>query len=488
MLRKFREYASSCVLLSSILCGFGIAVSAPAQARFIAGGDGLPAWVNEVGARHEPMGTRIFLANAYGAIADETRTSTRAIQQTIDACSKAGGGIVMLKPGRYATGALFLKSDVHLRLDRGVTLLGSQDDADYGSIWTRVAGIEMKWPAGLININEQHNVKISGGGSIDGRGVKWWDKYWDLRHDYDLRGLRWAADYDAERVRLMVIWRSEDVTVENLSLRRSGFWTTQVVYSDHVTVDGLKINDNEGPSTDGVDIDSSSYVLVQNCDIDNNDDVICLKAGRDADGLRVNRPTEYILIQNNIARRGRGMITFGSETSGGIRKVVADHNRGIGTNEGIRFKSARTRGGFVEDVLIRDLIMENVSQPFTFNLNWNPDYSYALIPKDTKNIPASWIVLTTPVTPAERGLCEFRNITIEDVNISGARRIFSAEGLPAKPIINVKWLNIAAQGGLAGTIKYARDWTMTNVKLKTFEGDEVKVSKSENVETPVVRP
>ncbi len=94
------------------------------------------------------------------------------------------------KPGSYVTGALFLKSNVHLRVDEGVTLLGSQEDADYPTIWTRVAGIEMKWPAALINVNEQKNVKLSGGGTIDGRGKKWWDKYWDLRrNDYEPRGL-----------------------------------------------------------------------------------------------------------------------------------------------------------------------------------------------------------------------------------------------------------------------------------------------------------
>jgi polygalacturonase len=462
---------------------------AQAQAALASGVAGLPTWVSEVGARREPSGSRNFSANSYGAVGDALKNSTAAIQKTIDACAKAGGGIVTLKPGKYVTGALFLKSDVHLRLDSGVTLLGSLDDADYPLIWTRVAGIEMNWPAGLINVNDQHNVEISGGGTIDGRGDRGWDKYWRLRRDYDARGLRWAADYDAQRVRLLVIWKSDDVTLKNLSLRQSGFWTTQVVYSDHVTVDGMKISDNGGPSTDGVDLDSSTYVLVQNCDIDVYDDDICLKAGRDADGLRVNLPTEYILIRNNIARAGAGFVTFGSETSGGIRKVVAYHNHGIGTFEGIRFKSARTRGGFVEDVLIRDLTMENVWLPFTFNLNWKPDYSYTSLPKDTKNIPASWIALTTPVMPPERGLCEFRNITIEDVNITGARKIFSAEGLREKPIIDVKWLNISAQGRMAGSIRYARDWTMNNVRLKTFEGDDLKVSVSDNVGTPeFVRP
>ena len=484
MLIKARECALSLIWLSCAILWVGVDSSLRAQARFTTGGDGLPAWVSEVGARREPASTRIFSANTYGAVGEPVQSSTRAIQQTIDACSKAGGGIVTLRPGKYVTGALFLKSDVDLRLDRGVTLLASQEDADYPSIWTRVAGIEMKWPAALINVNDQHNVEISGSGTIDGRGEKWWDKYWDLRREYDPRGLRWAADYDAERVRLMVIWKSEDVTVKNLSLQRSGFWTTQVVYSDHVTVDGVRISDNAGSSTDGVDIDSSSYVLVQNCDIDNQDDDICLKAGRDADGLRVGRPTEYILIQNNIARHGKGIVSFGSETSGGIRKVVAYHNQGIGTSEGIRFKSAKTRGGFVEDVLIRDLTMENVALPFTFNLNWNPTYSYASIPKEVKNIPASWTVLTTPVTPPERGLCEFRNITIENVEVTGARKIFSAEGLRERPIINVKWQNISAQGRLAGTIKYDRDWTMKNVKVKTSEGDDLKVSNSENVAMP----
>ena len=456
------------------------------QATFPANANGLPAWVAKVGARHAPKKRRIFLANRFGAVGDSLTKSTKAIQKAIDACARAGGGIITFKPGTYVTGALFLKNNVHLHVDIEVTLLGSQEDADYPSLWTRVAGIEMQWPAALINVNDQKNVKISGGGTIDGHGEKWWDRYWSLRREYEPRGLRWASDYDAERVRLMVIWKSTDVTVENLNLRRSGFWTVQVVYSDHVTVDGITIRDNKGPSTDGVDIDSSSYVLVQHCDIDNNDDDICLKAGRDFDGLRVNRPTEYIVIRNNITRRGGGILSFGSETAGGIRKVVAYQNQGIGTNEGIRFKSARTRGGFVEDVLIRDIKMENVPLPFTFTLNWNPSYSYATIPKEVKDIPPHWIVMNTPVVPAERGLCAFRNITIENVEVSGAMRIFSASGLPEKMISNVRWVNVTAQGKEAGFIEYARDWTMKNVKLQTQIPGPVKVTNCNNVESPQV--
>src|SRR4051812_47623791 len=389
-----------------------------------------PKWVKDAGSRGALKSRRIVEVKANG---DGVTNSTKAIQQAIDDCAKGNGGTVTFKPGQYVTGALFLKSNVYLKINEGVTLLGSKDDADYPSIPTRVAGIEMKWPAALINVNDAKNVKISGGGTIDGRGEKWWLKYGTVRREYEPKGLRWASDYDAERVRLMVIWKSADVVVENLRLKRSGFWTVQVVYSDHVTVDGVKITDNKGPSTDGVDIDSSSYVLVQNCDIDNNDDDICLKAGRDSDGLRVNRPTEFVFIRNNITRRGGGIISFGSETSGGIRHVVAYQNTGLGTKEGIRFKSAKTRGGFVEDILIRDTRMEDVPLPFTFTLDWNPSYSYATIPKDEKNVPAYWRVMNIEVTPPEKGYCQFRNITIEDVQVVNARRIFLATGLPDKP-------------------------------------------------------
>ena len=441
----------------------------------------LPGWIKNAGSRRAPKAKRTCLVDARG---DGEANATKAIQRAIDICARAGGGTVAFKPGNYVTGALFLKSNVHLRVDTGVTLTGSQDDADYPSLWTRVAGIEMKWPAALINVNDQRNVKISGGGTIDGNGKKWWDKYWAVRRDYEPRGLRWASDYDAERVRLMVIWKSSDVTIENLSLKRSGFWTLQVVYSDHVTVDRIKITDNSGPSTDGVDIDSSSYVLVQNCDIDNNDDDICLKAGRDYDGLRVNRPTEYVVIRNNVTRRGGGIISFGSETSGGIRKVVAYNNRGIGTNEGIRFKSAKTRGGYVEDVLIRDLKMEDVPTPFSFTLNWNPSYSYATIPKDVANVPPHWIALSTKVEPPERGFCEFRNISIENVKIVNAGQIFSAQGLPEKPIMNVSFANVTAQGIDAGSIEYARNWTMRNVRLKT--NSPLNISNAQNVQSPEI--
>lgn len=482
-IRKKMNRARTLLILTFILC-LMFTVHA-AQTNVQQEADKLPDWIKNVGARNEPKNKKVFWANSFGAVADNATNSTAAIQKAIDTAAK-NGGTVAFEPGSYLTGAIFLKSNVHLRIDPTVTLIGSQDEKDYPRLPTRVAGIEMTWPAGLINVNDAKNVKISGGGTIDGNGKKWWDKYWALRKEYEPKGLRWASDYDAERARLIIVWQSSDVTIENLNLKRSGFWTVQIVYSDHATVDQIKISDNEGPSTDGVDIDSSSHVVIQNSDIDNNDDDICLKAGRDADGLRVNRPTEYVVIRDNLIRRGGGVVSFGSETSGGIRHVVALDNRGVGTKEGIRFKSAKTRGGFVEDVLVRGLKLENVPLPFTFTLNWNPSYSYATIPANIKNPPAYWIVMNTPVTPVERGYCDFRNITIENVEITGAKQIFTASGLPDKPIQNVRFINVKAEGSEAGSIEYAKNWIMQNVDLQTLKPETIKVSNSENVQLPKV--
>jgi hypothetical protein len=469
------------------------ALCACAVANISAGlpGRPLPDWVNGVGAARFPTASRIFEANSFGAVGDGVTPATAAIQKAIDACASAGGGLVTIGKGVYLTGSLFVKSHVHLRIDEGVTLLGTLDESAYPILPTRVAGIEMPWPAALINVNGQEDVEISGKGSIDGQGDFWWKKYWDLRKSYESRGIRWAADYDCQRARLIVAYNSEDVTLSGLHLHRSGFWTVQVTYCDRVTVDGVTITDNavvggvKGPSTDGVDIDSSRRVLVQNCDIDNNDDDICLKAGRDYDGLRVNRPTEYVVIRDNTCRRGGGVLSFGSETSGGIRHVVAYRDTGIGTSEGLRFKSARTRGGTVEDVLIFDVTLSGVPLPFTFTLDWNPQYSYARIPPGMKNIPPYWGVLSTPVEPPERGYATFRDIRIASVTATGARRIITAAGLPDKPLGSVSWKDIAAQGSHAGEIRDARDWTMKNVRFTTADGAPVILVNCRNVDIPV---
>src|SRR5690606_24552583 len=157
--------------------------------------------------------------------------------------------------------------------------------------------------------------------------------------------------YDAKRPRTLLVENCQDVLIEDITFQRAGFWTVHILYSSYVTIEGITVRNNiggHGPSTDGIDIDSSSWILIQNSDIDCNDDNFCIRSCRHCDGTRVDRPTEYGLMQDCNPRNGAGLITFGSETSGGIRHIVARNLHAQGTRSGIRFKAAITRGGVVE--------------------------------------------------------------------------------------------------------------------------------------------
>ncbi len=409
-----------------------------------------------------------FRASDYGAKGDSATLDTTAIQKAVDAAAKSGGTVVFA-PGVYLTGAIFLKSGMRLRIDEGVELRGVQDQAAYPVLPTRVAGVEMDWPSALINVYEQQNVTIEGKGTIDGNGKIWWDKYWKMRREeYEPKGLRWAVDYDCRRPRLIQIYKSSGVRLSGLTLKRPGFWTVHICYSRNTTVDGLTIRNNDearGPSTDGIDIDSSTEVTVQHCDIECNDDAICLKAGRDADGLRVNRPSEKITIRDNVVRAGAAGVTFGSETSGGIRDVEVSGLRVLrGVPAGILFKSASTRGGDIRNCNIHDVVMEGVATAISIQFNWNPSYSYAKLPGDVKNPPAYWRVLTEPVPP-EKGLPHLRDITISDVKATGARQAFSVASYPDSPLENVHLKNVTIEAQSYGSLKNAKDWTFVHCKL-----------------------
>jgi polygalacturonase len=424
-----------------------------------------------------------FSVAAYGAKGDGTTMNTAAIQKAIDAAAKQGGTVVF-PPGAYLSGSIFVKSGVTLRLDKGVTIRGSRDIKDYPMLPTRIAGIEMSWPAALLNIYKEKHAAIVGEGTIDGDGKVFWDSYWTLRTEYEPRGLRWASDYDARRPRLVQVFDSADVKVGGgLLMRRSGFWTLHVCYSSDVIVDGVTIRNNEdghGPSTDGIDIDSSKRVLVAHADIAVNDDALVMKAGRDSDGLRVARPTEDVVVRDSIVREGAAGFTFGSETSGGFRNIEAYNIRVEGkVPVGILFKSAHTRGGWGENLRLHDFSMTGIPVVLRATMNWNPAYSYAKIPAAETDVPSHWKVLATEV-PKEQGIARFHDVKIWNIKATGAATAFEVDAYAQAPLQRFVFDGLEIEAARGGHINDARDWQFSRSSLRLGAPLEIGQDSSVN--------
>jgi polygalacturonase len=352
---------------------------------------------------------------------------------------------------------------------------------------SRIAGIETSWPAALINIVDAKNAAITGKGIINARGKFCWDKYWAMRKDYDTKGLRWIVDYDAKRVRTLLVQNSSDITIKNLIFKNAGFWTVQLLYSKYLTVDGVIIKNNEdgsGPSTDGIDVDSSGWVLIENCDIDCNDDNFCLKSGRDWDGLRVNKPTEYVVIRKSIARRGAGLVTLGSETSGSIRHILATDLYAKNTDNGLRLKSATTRGGVIEDIYFLNSVLDSVNNVFQFNLNWYPAYSYSELPKgyNYDSVPVHWKAMLQKVTPASKGIPHAKDFYISNIKATHARNAFVAAGLEQSTLKNFIFSNSIISADVLGSMEMTEGWKFNNLKLDIRKKEDKRTSQPQGIE------
>lgn len=464
------------------------------------------------GAGPNPSTGPVLDVAEYGAKGDGTTDDTAAIQRALDDAS-ARHGTVAFPRGEFLTGALFVRSNTTLRIDEGVTLKAIQADTSwpnvstaYPQIQTRVQGVEMQWAAAIINIDHAENVTVTGDGTIDGQGQSWWDHYYLVakpQHDRDKVG--WALNYDEERPRTIETFESKNVTIEDVTLENSPFWTVHLAYTDGAHVDGVKIRNlmnasGRMPSTDGVDIDSSRNVLVERADIQANDDALVIKSGRDGDGLRVDRPSENIVIRNSLVTAGAAGFTIGSETSGGVRDVevsnidirpmVAKYNSNIGYKaggptvfSGFIFKSAPTRGGTMENIDVHNIDIEGAYYFMRAEQNWGSANTIpAGYPAD--RVPPFWsAIMELPPTP-EAGIPHFRNFSFKDITMSSVEsRVFSVSAAAGSSYENFSFKNIDvnatnSKGATVsgGSIHDAEHWTFTNSNIHDAQGNPVGVS------------
>jgi polygalacturonase len=332
------------------------------------------------GLKHYPI-------SEFGAVADGKTINTAAIQKAIDQAASEGGGVVVIPAGTYRSGSIFLKTGVELELVENAVLLGSTQIEDYPKRETRIEGHFEPWRMALVNAQQMDRVRISGKGVIDGNGITFWAQFWQRRRENPK-----CTNLEVERPRMMFIDRCKDVRISGISLRYSGFWNLHLYRCRDVIIDGLSItaptrhtkhrnymtdailkgmkNDAQvrnspikdnilGPSTDGIDIDSSQKVTIRNCYISVNDDNIALKGSKGplADQDKDSPPVEDILVENCEFGDGNGMLTCGSEATA-VRNVTVRNCKISGDATMLTLKLRPDTPQHYENILIEDITLE----------------------------------------------------------------------------------------------------------------------------------
>src|SRR5674476_746419 len=347
--------------------------------RLHPGGAEAGAWrqAGRVRARVNPptFPNRTFDILEYGAVQGGTTMCTDAIREAIRACNAAGGGQVVVPAGTFLTGAIHLLSNVDLHLVTGARLAFSQDPDDYlPVVYSRWEGIELMNYSPFIYAFEQKNVGVTGDGTLDGQAdtSHWWPWKSNTADDKSSQDMADAGVPVEQRVfgaghylrpNFIQPYRCRNVVISGVTILRSPMWEIHPVLSHNVTVHGVTVN-SHGPNNDGCDPESCRDVLIEGCTFDTGDDCIAIKAGKNADGRRVNVPSEDILIRNCTFADGHGGVTIGSEMTGGVRNVFAEDLQMSSPNLDIalRLKTNSLRGGFIEDIYVRNKTVGQVAQ------------------------------------------------------------------------------------------------------------------------------
>ncbi|RXG26484.1 polygalacturonase [Leeuwenhoekiella polynyae] len=331
----------------------------------------------------------IFNIADYGAIADGVSLNSKAFSDAIAACSEAGGGKVVVPAGKYLTGPIQLKSNINLHLKAGSEILFTTDKSAYlPAVHTSYEGMELMNYSPLIYAKGQKNIAVTGKGILNGQADKanWWpwcgaDKYGhqegapQQKDEHNLPTLfkmiedgtpveqRIFGEGHQLRPLFLQTLECERVLIEGVTFTNAPFWVIHPLKSSYVKVDGVTVN-SHGPNNDGCDPEYSKYVHITNCNFNTGDDCIAIKSGRNGDGRRVNIPSENIVVENCDMKDGHGGVVMGSEISAGVRNVFVRNCTMNSPNldRAIRIKTNTLRGGFVENVYVKDIEVGQVKE------------------------------------------------------------------------------------------------------------------------------
>ena len=413
---------------------------------------------------------RLFDITKFGAKPDAITLATKAIADAIDACAKAGGGRVLVPAGRFLTGAIHLQSNVELHVSEGATLLFDTHPASYPIVFTRWEGMELMNYSPLIYARKQKNIAITGRGTLDGQGSarNWWAWKGPWGGDTEHGWIEGMPDQRAARKRLFDMaeaavpvekrvfgdgsllrppfiqpYDCENVLIEGIRVRNSPFWNIHPVLCRNVTLRGVDVS-GLGPNNDGVDPESVDHMLIEDCSFNTGDDCIAVNSGRNADGRRLAKPSQNILIRNCRMREGHGGVVVGSQISGGARWVFAENCHMDSPNlwYAIRFKNNALRGGLLENFYYRDIDVGQVGRAaITCDFNYEEGANGAFTP-------------------------QLRNVVVERLRVNNAVRVLDSQGLPKAPVNDITLRDCSFNGVTQPSIiKYTRSVKLEQVRV-----------------------
>ena len=381
---------------------------------------------------------------AYGAKGDGATKDTSSIQAAIDACARKGGGVVQLVPGTYLTAPIELKSNITLHLDKGATLLGSPDHADYPP------RDEFRLPdlQPLVSAIHATNVAIVGDGVIDGAGQSWWDEARSIK-DHGILGT------GHPRPKLILFDHCLHVRIEGVTVQNSPMWQVVPYYSDDVVIRNVRIlAPPHSPNTDAIDPFSSSNVVIDHVFSDVGDDNVAIKSGA-INSAGPDSPSRDITITDCTFLHGHGL-SVGSEIAGGAPNIRAERIHFEGTDNGIRIKANRDRGNDVSHLIFRDIDMKDVKNALIIS-----EYYPAILPPE--QVDAKPVTRLTP---------HFHDITLENVTATGSELGAAIVGLPEAPISGVVLKNVKISARKGMTVAYA-EVTGDNLSIQSEEGKPI---------------
>ncbi|MCR4031999.1 MULTISPECIES: glycoside hydrolase family 28 protein [Flavobacterium] len=451
----------------------------------------------------------------FGAVNGGYVLNTKAFADAIDAVSKKGGGKVIIPPGIWLTGPIILKSNIELHAERGALIKFSTDKSLYPLIETNFEGLNTWRCISPIYGKNLENIAFTGNGVWDGSGEVWrqvkkgkltesqWKKVISQGGVLNKEKTSWypsetfmnaskGADqnvrpdlktkeefetiHDFLRPVMVSIQNSKRVLFDGPVFQNSPAWNIHPFMVEDLIVRNTTVrNPWYSQNGDGLDVECCKNVLVENSSFDVGDDAICIKSGKDKDGRERGVPCENIIVRNNIVYHGHGGVTVGSEMSGGVKNLHVSNCTFMGTDVGLRFKSARGRGGVVENIFISDVFMTDIpSQAISFNLYYGGKSIAETLEEGGDKIVNKAMPVTVE-TP------QFKNISIKNITIKGAQQAVFLQGLPEMNLENIEISNLTATAEKGFSIIDANKIKIENVKLDVQAKNAFEIYNAQNL-------